>query len=41
MASTVYEEFVDYRKGNYRLLRDNDQIFASMEALACRQELQV
>ena len=41
LASSIYEEFVDYHKGNYRLHRDNDRIFVRMDALACRQELQV
>ena len=39
MALEVYEEFVDYRKGNYRLHRDNDQMFARMESLDHRQEI--
>ena len=41
MASVVYEEFVDCWEGNYHLHRDNDSIFARMDALAHRQEIQV
>ena len=41
MASTVYEEFVDYQMGNTQLHRDNDQIFARIDALAQTKELQV
>ena len=41
MAKSVYEEFIDYRKSNTLLHRDNDRIYARMETLAQRQELQV
>ena len=41
MALAEYEEFMDYWKGNYHLHRDNDMMFARMDALAHRQELQV
>ena len=40
MASPVYEEFVDYQEANYRLHRDNTQIFARLNSLAHRKELQ-
>ena len=40
MAAVVYEEFIDHREGNYRLHRDNAGLFARMDALAHRQEIQ-
>ena len=41
MASSMYEAFVDYRKSNYHLHRDNDWLFEMMGASTHRQELQV
>ena len=40
MASAIYEEFIDYWEGNYRLHRDNTPLFARMDALAHKQGLQ-
>ena len=39
IASAVYEDFVDYRDGNYRLHKNNNQIFARMDALVMSLKL--